>query len=250
MHSRFIAHQLAFTAGTLGVKQTKVEVVDLEALYLPTFDRWSDDDVAALAAAYEHLAGNEDADDARKAAARIDEIVENIAGLWEDDLRLLADADRRTRAIFFETESARRAMEAEPTDAELRRYAHNLCSAFNAFATEPEDERLFPDRYTQLTHDVVVLRLGLTQGKSVQDMPLSRGTMQEMSDAPLAFLGGSELPYLKPSKSLRLYVGSFAYVLKPAQYRCFSPAAGQTDADRIVADLMDPMFPAVEISAA
>lgn len=250
MHSRFIAHQLAFTAGTLGVKQTKVEVVDLEALYLPTLDKLSANDMAALAGAYTRLAGNEDADDVREAAERIDEIVENLAGLSDDDRRLLADADRRTRAIFFETETARRAMEAEPTEAELRRYAHNLCSAFNAFATEPEDERLFPDRYTQLTHDVVVLRFGLTEGQPVQDTALRPGTMEEMSDAPLEFLGGSELPYLKPSKSLRLYVASFAYVLKPAHYRCFSPAAGQTDADRIVADLMDPMFPSAETSAA
>lgn len=151
--------------------------------------------------------------------------------------------------MFFETETARRAMEAEPIEAELRLYAHNLCSVFNAFATEPEDERLFPDRYSRLTHDVVVLRFELTQGKPVQDTALSLGTMEEMSDAPLEFLGGSELPYLKPSKSLRLYVGSYAYVLKPAQYRCFSPAAGQADADQIVADLMNPAFPTAESGA-
>ncbi len=191
MHSRFVAHQLAFTAGTLGVKQTKVEVVDLEALYLPLFEKLSEGDIAALAGAYDWLAGNEDADDVRDAAARIDEIIENLAGLNEDDRSLLADADRRTRAIFFETETARRAMEAEPVEAELRLYAHNLCSAFNAFATEPEDERLFPDRYTRLTHDVVVLRFGLIQGKPAQDTALSLGTMEEMSDAPLNF---SEVP--------------------------------------------------------
>ncbi|MEH6720592.1 MAG: N-6 DNA methylase [Aurantimonas endophytica] len=250
MHSRFVAHQLAFTAGTLGVKQTKVEVVDLEALYLPLFEKLSEGYIAALAGAYDRLAGNEDADDVREAAARIDEIIENLAGLNEDDRSLLADSDRRTRAIFFETETARRAMEAEPNEAELRLYAHNLCSAFNAFATEPKDERLFPDRYARLTHDVVVLRFGLTQGKPAHDTALTLGTMVEMSDAPLEFLGGSELPYLKPSKSLRLYVGSFAYVLKPAQYRCFSPAAGQTDADQIVSDLMNPAFPAAEYGAA
>lgn len=247
MHSRLVSYQLAFTAGTLGVKQTKVEVVDLEALYLPMLECLSESDQGALADAYDRLAGNDDAASAQLAASQIDAIVEAAASLGEDDRRLLEDADRRTRSIFFETEAARRAMEAEPTSSELCLYAHNLCSAFNMFATEPGDERLVPDRYTKLTHDVVVLRFALTHGAPVEKTgSLTSGTMAEMSDAPLDMLGGSELPYLKPSKSLRLYAGSFAYVLKPAHYRCFSPAAGQTDADRIVADLMDPTFPTAE----
>src|SRR5690606_23483498 len=124
------------------------------------------------------------------------------------------------------------------------------CSAFNAFASEPEDQRLRPDRYAELTHDVVIVRLALTDHDTrAGDADFHLGTLDAMADAPLVSVGGSELPYLKPSKSLRLYVDSRAYVLKPAQYRCFSPAAGQTDADRIVADLMDPAFPSDEPGA-
>lgn len=248
MHSRFIAYQLAFTAGTLGVKQTKVEVVDLEALYLPALKHLSETDLTSLADAFERLVGDEEPGPA--IATRIDTIVERAAGLGEDDRRLLADADRRTRAIFFETETARRSMETKPTPTELHSYADNLCSAFNAFASEPEDQRLRPDRYAELTHDVVIVRLALTDHDTrSEDADFHLGTLDEMADAPLDSVGGSELPYLKPSKSLRLYVDSHAYVLKPAQYRCFSPAAGQTDADRIVADLMDPAFPSDEPGA-
>lgn len=249
MHSRFIAYQLAFTAGTLGVKQTKVEVVDLEALHLPALEHLSEADLAALADAFERLAGFEKPDPAT--AAEIDAIVERAAGLSEDDRRLLADADRRALAVFFETEAARRPMERRPTPAELRSYADNLCLAFNAFASEPEDQRLLPDCYAELTYDVVIVRFALTdRDTQPEDADFRRGALDEMGSAPLDSVGGSELPYLKPSKSLRLYVDSYAYVLKPAQYRCFSPAAGQTDADRIVADFMDPTFPSGGIDAA
>jgi hypothetical protein len=250
MHSRFIAYQLALTGGTLGVKQTKVEVVDLEAVYLPKLDDLAPDDVQTLAKAFEALTG-EDSDAISRAADLIDSIVERAAGLNAEDQRLLADADRRTRAIFFETEAARKAMEAGPTQPELHRYAENLCAAFNAFATEPDDEVLLPDLFAELTHDVVVLRFALArQDQSPSDVELRPGRLEEMNGAPVDALGGSDLPYLKPAKSLRLYVGPYAYVLKPAQYRCFSPAAGQTDADRIVADLMDPAFPTAELGVA
>jgi hypothetical protein len=53
-------------------------------------------------------------------------------------------------------------------------------------------------------------------------------------------LGGPELPYLKPLRSLRLYVGDRLIVAKPARYRCFSPAAAWSDGDRVLADLMHP----------
>ncbi len=46
--------------------------------------------------------------------------------------------------------------------------------------------------------------------------------------------------YRKPAKSLRLYIDRAIYMLKPASYRYFSPVAGQSDGNRIIADLMRP----------
>jgi hypothetical protein len=136
-------------------------------------------------------------------------------------------------------------MEVAPSDDEIRTYAGNLCSAFNAFATEEDDLVLRPDRFATLEGDLVVVRFVLDGRTGEQSEPehLERGLIGELGSAPLGELGGGELPYLKPSKSLRLYVERFVYMLKPAQYRCFSPAAGQSDGDRIVADLMNSVSP-------
>jgi hypothetical protein len=57
-------------------------------------------------------------------------------------------------------------------------------------------------------------------------------------DDALRRLGLSQLPYLQPTKSLRIYADDIVFLVKPAHYRWFTPAAGQTDADRVVADLM------------
>ena len=248
MHSRLVAYQLALTGGTVGVKQTKIEVVDIENIKLPKIETFSDDDIKSLSDALDVLTTKTVTKELLEAAATIDRVVETAVGLSENDQSLLFDSDRQTRAIFFETKAARQPMETPPTEPEIQLYAKNLCLAFNAFALEPEDQVLVPDRYTELGHDLVVVKFFLTsQGHSEPSQILAPGQIDEMDDALTNILGGTDLPYLKPAKSLRLYAGRTTYMIKPAQYRYFSPAAGQSDADRIVSDLMSPAFPAAEV---
>lgn len=250
MHSRLVAYQLALMGGTVGIKQTKIEVVDLENVMLPRLEMLSAADITALANAFDELTVELDAKALARISKSIDHIVESALGLSEIDRNLLLDADRRTRAIFFETEAARRSMEVPPTRPELQIYAENLCLAFNAFASEPDDHVLVPARYTELSHDIVVMKFMLTLKSEATFQVIVPGELDELDDAPIHALGGTDLPYLKPAKTLRLYVGQAVYILKPSQYRCFSPAAGQSDADRIVADLMNPTFPISEVAVA
>ena len=48
MNSSFVAYQLAFIGCTLGIKQTKVERVDLDNLWIPRLDQLDPDLVAEL----------------------------------------------------------------------------------------------------------------------------------------------------------------------------------------------------------
>jgi hypothetical protein len=108
---------------------------------------------------------------------------------------------------------------------------------------EDEDLVLVPDRCATLADDIVVVKLSLRKRAQADARELRPGTIKELGDALLSELGGPELPYLTPPKSLRLYAGRAVYLLKSAHYRCFSRSAGQADGDRIIADLMQAEFP-------
>jgi hypothetical protein len=240
MHSALIAYQLALIGGTVGIKQTKVEAVDLDNLRIPHIDRLAAGDLTDLASAADILASEDNQRAVKAALVTVDRIVARMARLTDADDELLSDVDRRARAILFETEQARRPMETPPTVGEINTYSRNLCSAFNAFATEDDDLVLIPDRYTILEDDLVVVKFVLAKRIEVgrRSTELKQASIDDLATASLNGLGGNDLRYLKPAKSLRMYVDRAIYMLKPAQYRCFSPASGQSDGDRIVADLM------------
>jgi hypothetical protein len=240
MNSTFVAHQIALTGGTVGVKQTKVEPADLEQIRIPRLELLDQAALAGFADVADTLANETNLRLVAATLARLDTMVADIVGLDNLDRQLLADADRRAQAIFFETPVARRTMEVPPTSSEIGAYAHNLCTAFNAFASDDEDLVLVPDRYSALQADLLVVRFRLTERGSAPKPDLRPADLPELGEAPFAALGGIDLPYLKPAKSLRLYTDSAIYMLKPAHYRNFSAAAGQSDGDRIVADLMEP----------
>jgi hypothetical protein len=242
MNSALVAYQIAFLGGTVGIKQTKVEAIDLENLRIPRLDRLSSETVATLATAADTLASETGPIAVKGALATIDSLVAAAMRLTDAELDLLADAERRAGAMFFETPEFRLPMESPPTVPELLAYARSLCSTFNTFATEAEDFVLVPDRYATLADDVVVLKLYLRRRTQAGARELRPGTISELGDALLSAMGGTELPYLKPN-SLRVYLGRAVYLIKSAHYRCFSPAAGQADGDRIIADLMQPHFP-------
>ena len=237
MSSALVAYQIAFQGGTVGIKQTKVEAVDLENLRIPRLERLHARTLAALAETADTLAPDAEPSATKSALADIDSILAAALHLNYADRALLADS-RRIRAVLFETSSARLPMERPPTIEEVKTYARNLCTVFNAFATEDEDQVLVADRYASPADDVVIVKFLLIPRAREKTFELRRGGIGELGDRVLSELGGAELPYLKAGKSLRIYLDSEVYILKPAHYRCFSPAAGQSDGDRIIGDLM------------
>ena len=129
-------------------------------------------------------------------------------------------------------------MDTPPSSDEIAAYSDNLCHVFNAFALDDEDFVLVPDRYRRLPGDLLVARFRLIERRYAPEPDNRPAVAFEHDDEPFSALGGSDLPYLKPAKNLRIYVDSSVFVLKPAHYRHFSPAAGQSDGDNIIADLM------------
>ena len=237
MHSALVGYQIAMLGGTVGVKQTKVEAVDLQAVRIPRLDNLTDAELETLADAADVLRAG-DRDGVPASLAVIDRTMADALRLGTADRALLWDSDRRSKAIIFETPSARAPMRARPTQAELERYSDNVCLTFNAFAVEDDDLVLVPDRHQTVQDGLLVMKFGLRERAAPQQGILVSASIDELGSAPLERLGSGGLPYLRPSESLRLYVGSSVYVLKPAQYQYFTPAAGQSDGDRMIGDVM------------
>ena len=248
MHSRLVAYQLAYVGGTVGIKQTKIEVPDLTSVRIPYIEDFGHAQLEELSNAFYELVGKPQSPDSLRSAQAIDNIVESTVGLTKGDLQLLLDTERRTKAVFFETPASRSPMHAPPDRGEIERYTANVSEIFNGFASYDEDCILVPDLYSVLANDLVIVKFVLTQNRQEGDRRIlssfSNVALREVGSFFMQELGGLELPYLKPEKTLRLYAEKEVYILKPAHYRCFTPAAGQTDGDRIVADLMQ--FPSSE----
>lgn len=248
MHSRLVAYQLAYVGGTVGIKQTKVEVPDITSVRIPYIEDFDDAELEELSSALDALVGKPQSPDSLRAAQMIDKIVEATTGLKKTDLQLLLDTERRTNAVFFETPASRSPMHAPPDGSEIETYTANVCEIFNGFSSYDEDCILVPGLYSILSNDLVIVKLMLTQIRKGADQHIpssfSQVPLREVGNYFMQELGGLELPYLKPAKTLRLYAENEVYILKPAHYRCFTPAAGQTDGDRIVADLMQFPTPA------
>lgn len=241
MHGTLVSHQIAMSGGTVGVKQTKIEAVDLYALLVPRLDQWPQEALNEMALAYDRLiaaSAIDDRDEVQSTAAAIDEMVADQLDLAYADIELLSDAQRRAGAILFETDKARRQLETPPSAPELARYANNLCMIFNASAEDADDLRLHPVGFSKESGDIILVQFKFGADSAAQAVWREGETIPLITGSALDGLGGSDLPHVKPSKALRLYVDHSLFVVKPAHYRCFSPAAGQSDADRVVADLM------------
>jgi hypothetical protein len=238
MNSDFVAYQLALTGCTLGIKQTKVERVDLDGVWVPRLEGLSTADLRRLVDLDEELARNGDRADALK---RLDAAVSEACGLGAAERALLEDAIRRACAIIFETSADRVSMDAVPLPLEITAYARHLCASLNAYAEDNDDLALVPECYAEAANDLIVMRYALTRKAAAGERELAPASLQEVAPHDLSgAFGGPELPYLKPLRSLRLYVGDQLIVAKPARYRCFTPAAAWSDGDRVLADLMHP----------
>ncbi|RAK68708.1 hypothetical protein DJ019_01445 [Phenylobacterium kunshanense] len=245
MNSAIVAYQLAFTGCTLGIKQTKVERVDLDEVWLPRLDLLSESQIDRLVTLEGELAeAHGPGLDLMipSLLQELDALVYDACGLDAAERAILDDAVRRARAVMFETANDRGPMDAAPTAEDVQAYAKNLCAALNAYADAPGDLVLIPDCYAPAANDMIVMRFRLTADARPQPAELSLAadtaavTPYELSEQ----MGGPDLPYLRPLQSLRLYVGDILIIAKPARFRCFTAAAAWSDGDRVLADLMQP----------
>lgn len=236
MNSSFVAYQLALTGCTLGIKQTKVERVDLNGLWLPRLGQLPAVTLQELVDLEDKLANG---GNPSHLLERLDNLVYEACGFTTAESALLEDAVRRAASIIFETPADRCTMDTPPLASEINAYARHLCTGIDSYAEDDDDLVLVPEYFAQAANDLIVMRFALSHRESAEQRDIAPASLQMVAPLDLSrAFGGPELPYLKPLRTLRLYVGDWLLIIKPARYRCFTPAAAWSDSDRVISDLM------------
>lgn len=235
LNSAMPSYQFLLGAGPLGMERPNVLLQDLRALRIPRFeltDALAERATQALASA--RLDG----------CAAIDALVADLYGLRQDERALVLDSVERGRSTLLGTNAARRYDVEAPEVRQLARYAASACRTVNAVlrisgrqhlvAEVAARFKLGDDRLDQFATVRFRTMPGRAPANVVSEMPA--GEVEQLLGDLRHRLVRSPTPYLRERRSLRIYDGPQVTMVKPAQRRYWTVAAGLQDGDTILAD--------------
>ena len=239
LNSAMTSYQLVYTASVIGVKQTKVEVVDLENIQLPPIDTTSEGHLNRLLEAERSIAESR-GKDVRELLRKLDELVFDLYDLSDGERTLVKDGLSRGRPFVFESDKERRRTVASPSSEELKLYAAEVIGVVNGYLAARGKRRLSADVLGTLGAGSRVIRFVIEE-KTVpgQVMDMSGGDLGKLLHSIQNELGGAATPYLHERRSLRIYSGTQLYLIKPNERRYWTKSAGLNDGDAILADHSD-----------
>lgn len=234
LNSKLVSFQLAFGASNIGLKQPKVEKVDLEEIRVPDLLRISDHDLERLVKIERQLAGV--AGPTGSLLQRLDEAVYDLCDLPQADRRVIDDSLHRSRPMFLDTRAERTQMVAGPSLEEFLQYGDEFTRIVEIALSEMNEYRLITNRIVRLGADIVALRFDLESGPQ-RPLGAFHAVAPELFEAPLIReLGGSTLPHFHRMQFLRVYDDRSIYVVKPDQRRFWRVSDAQTDAALMLRD--------------
>ncbi|MBK3402672.1 SAM-dependent DNA methyltransferase [Methylorubrum populi] len=235
LNSAVPSYQFLLGAGPLGMERPNILLQDLRALRIPRFEVTD----ALARRAVQALAG------ARlDGCAAIDAFVADLYKLRQDERALVLDGVERGRSTLLGTNAARRHDIEAPEARQLAGYAAAACRTVNAVlrisgrqhlvaevaaASKLGDDRL--DRFATVRFRTVP---GRAPANVVSEMPAAEA--EQLLGSLRHQLVRSPTPYLRERRSLRIYDGAQVTMIKPAQKRYWTVAAGLQDGDTILAD--------------
>lgn len=236
MNSTIVAYQLAFGATTIGIKQAKVEKVDLQALRIPDLTRIPRADLDRLIAVERALAGQPTSSAKRRLLEELDEVVLDIYGIAHAKRRLFRDLPMRTWNLMNDARGPRIKSVAPASPELLATYADELATSVNVVVSSLGRRHLQSTGWFRLDPRTMVIRMDLMDGPP-EPQPTSKfAPIVSIPRELKALLGGQTYPYLHEKRFVRAYDGTATYVIKPNETRCWSVINALTDADQIIAD--------------
>jgi hypothetical protein len=233
LNSKTAAFLLTLGGSNTGLKQPKIEKVDLEALAIPDLAALPPSRIARLSAIFRGLEGRVTA--ATLAAA--DEAVMDVYGLGSHDRRVVEDALAKTRPILLDSREERQAEVARVTPGLLHDYGGEVAHWLDTALRETNSARTVVTRGIRVAPDVVALRLDIEDGPV---RPLERFRITDPDLFEIGLFGDTASPSsmkFSRGRSTRVYLKKSIYIVKPDERRHWTLSNAQSDFRRIIDDL-------------
>lgn len=234
LNSKVIAFQLTFGGCNLGLKQPKVEKVDLEDLRIPDLLSADKELLERLVVLESKLAA--DSTNRSKLLRHLDDLVYDLYQLSGPDRRIVDDVLPRSRPVFLDTLEERIHCVERVELGKFLAYGDELTRSLDAVVTQDSAFRFVTNRVVRLGPDIVAVRFDLEKGPPRPMGPFAT-LKPELFEAPLVErLGGATLPRFHELRFLRIYADRTVYVVKPDEQRYWQISDAQTDAAEILED--------------
>ena len=233
LNSKLTAFLLALGGSNTGLKQPKIEKVDLEALTLPDLCSIPDGDLRKLSGLLARLAG-------KPSLAALDEADNAVMDLYDidhQDRKVIDDILITSRPIFNDSRHERETAISSVTANALFEYGSELAHWLDTALREISTARTVVTRGVRIAPDVIALRLDIEDGPT---RPLSEFQICEpelFEGALFEGMGGTSLAKFRSGRNLRIYSERSIYIVKPDETRLWTCSNAQTDLCRILDDV-------------
>lgn len=233
LNSKTAAFLLTLGGSNTGLKQPKIEKIDLEALAIPDLLAIPAHKLVRMSAIFKSMTGRVN-DPALHAG---DEAVMDAYGLGSRDQRVIEDALARTRPILLDSREERQIEVQGVTLDLLHNYGCEVAHWLDTALRQTSSARTVISYGVRVARDVVALRLDLETGPV---RPLDRFRINEpnLFEAGLfGELAGSSTTRCRKGRGMRVYLDGAIYIVKPDERRQWTISNAQSDMRRILDDL-------------
>lgn len=233
LNSKITAFMLALGGSNTGLKQPKVEKVDLEELALPDLLELSGAELTRLSSIFANLEGRP----TLTALEAADAAVMDLYDLDSHDRNLIEDVLVRSRPIFNDSRKEREATTECVSSKNLYEYGCELAHWLDTALRKVSSARSVVNRGIRIAPDVLALRIDIEDGPikplgkfSITEPELFEGSLFER-------VGGTSLTKFRSGRNLRVYAGRTIYIVKPDERRLWTCSDAQTDVCRVLDDV-------------
>lgn len=233
LNSKLVAMLLALGGSNTGLKQPKVEKVDLEALALPDLAALPEHRLRELGTLLHALRSRPSAHDFTAA----DDAVMDLYDVPRHDRRVIDDILTRSRPIFNDSRHEREVAIAPLTPKILDEYGCELAHWLDTALRETSSARAIVTRGIRLTRDVIALQIDIQTGPirplgvfAIEQPDLFHASLLEEAEDRL-------LAKFKSGRNMRIYTAKTIYIVKPDEKRFWTVSDAQTDMCSIIDDV-------------
>jgi hypothetical protein len=233
LNSKMTAFQLAFGGSNIGLKQPKVEKIDLEELIIPDLfavDADMCDKILRVEAQLSIQAGR------RTGLQQLDELIQDLYALPSPDRRVIDDVLARSRPLFMDARQEQLETVRSVELQQFMEYGHEITHWLDTVLSETGPYRTLINRVVRLSPDVVALRIDLESGPARALGPFAARTPELFESKLIELLGGDTLPRFHEVRFMRIYADRSLYVVKPDERRYWRISDAQADVDLILHD--------------